>query len=130
MRTTQDAIAPATSLRELYTNEADEMVCQICKEEMPFRKRNGKHYFEMKEVLSREHLRKEHEAQFLALCPVCAAKYEEFVKSDGDVMAKLREAIISGEDCVVPIQLGEQETSIQFVETHFQDIRTILSETG
>ncbi|MBU1207326.1 MAG: hypothetical protein KKH04_10435 [Proteobacteria bacterium] len=32
------------------------------------------------EALSRDHFTKEHEAQFLALCPLCAAMFKEFVK--------------------------------------------------
>jgi hypothetical protein len=100
--------------------------CQICKEEMPFRKRNGKPYFEKKEVLSRMYLPKEHEAQYLALCPLCAAKYEEFVKSDEDAMAVLKEAIVNAYGCEVPISLGDKETSIRFVETHYHDLRAII----
>jgi hypothetical protein len=87
VRTTNGAIDPTTWLRNQYTNEADQMVCQICKEEMPFRKRDGAHYFEKKEVLSSKYLPKEHEAQYLALCPLCAAKYDEFVKTDDEVMS-------------------------------------------
>lgn len=126
VRTTNGAIDPITWLRNQYTNEADQMVCQICKEEMPFRKRNGKHYFEKKEVLSRMYLPKEHEAQYLALCPLCAAKYEEFVKSDANAMAMLKEAIVNADDCEIPISLGDQEASIRFVETHYHDLRAII----
>jgi len=46
------------------------MVCQICKEEMPFKKRDGEYYFEAVEALCKTHLPKEHEAQWLALCPL------------------------------------------------------------
>jgi hypothetical protein len=126
VRTTNGAIDPITWLRNQYTNDADQMVCQICKEEMPFRKRDGAHYFEKKEVLSRKYLPKEHEAQYLALCPLCAAKYKEFVENDDDVMAELKEAIISAEDCEIPISLGEEKTSIRFVETHFHDLKAII----
>ena len=128
VRTTNGAIDPITWLRNQYTNEADQMVCQICKEEMPFRKRDGAHYFEKKEVLSRKYLPKEHEAQYLALCPLCAAKYEEFVKSDENVMAELKEAIVIADDGKVPISLGDQKTSIRFVETHYHDLKAIISE--
>jgi hypothetical protein len=38
-------------------------------------------------MFSRTYLPKEHEAQYLALCPLCAAMYEELVKSDDDAMA-------------------------------------------
>ena len=68
----------------------------------------GDYYFEKKEVLSKRYLPKEHEAQYLALCPVCAAKYDEFVKTDDEAMAKLREKITSSEDCGVPILLGNE----------------------
>ncbi len=128
VRTTNGAIDPITWLRYQYTNEADQMVCQICKEEMPFRKRDGAHYFEKKEVLSRKYLPKEHEAQYLALCPLCAAMYEEFIKSDGDAMADLRNKLVSTVDCDVPITLGDQETSIRFVETHHHDLKVIIDE--
>jgi hypothetical protein len=128
VRTTNGAIDPITWLRNQYTNEADQMVCQICKEEMPFRKRDGAHYFEKKEVLSRKYLPKEHEAQYLALCPLCAAKYDEFVKTDDEVMAELREEIVSAEDYEIPISLGDEQTSIRFVETHLHDLKVIMDE--
>ena len=130
VRTTNGAIDPITWLRNQYTNEADQMVCQICKEEMPFRKRDGAHYFEKKEALSKKYLPKEHEAQYLALCPLCAAKYNEFVKTDDEVMAELREEIVSAEDCEIPISLGDEKTSIRFVETHLHDLKVIMDEAG
>lgn len=129
-RTTNGAIDPTTWLRNQYTNEADQMVCQICEEEMPFRKRDGKHYFEKKEVLSRKYLPKEHEAQYLALCPLCAAKYDEFVKTNDEVMAELRKEIVSAKVCKIPISLGDENTSIRFVDTHHHDLKDILEEMG
>ncbi len=53
-------------------------------------------------------------------------KYEEFVKSDDEVMAELKEAIVSSEYCEVPISLGVQKTSIRFVETHYHDLKAIV----
>ena len=126
VRTTSGAIDPVTWLRNQYTNETDQMVCQICKKEMPFRKRDGTHYFEKKEILSRKYLQKEHEAQYLALCPLCAAKYEEFIKTNDDLMGELREAILRAEDYEIPISLGDDKTSIRFVETHYHDLKAII----
>ena len=128
VRTTNGTIDPITWLRNQYRNEAGQMVCQICKEEH-FRKRNGEHYFEKKEILSRKYLPKEHVAQYLALCPLCAAKYEEFIKSDEDALAKLKEAIFSADECEIPISFGDQQTSIRFVETHYHDLRIICEES-
>jgi len=128
-RITKNKIDPNTWLRSQYTNAFDKMFCQICKKEMPFKKRNDEYYFEAVELFTGDvALPKEHEAQYLALCPVCAAKYKEFVKNDRSEMIELRESIISTEDCEIPITLGNTRTSIRFVETHFHDIKHILEE--
>ena len=92
--------------------------------------RNGKYYFEAVKALSRERFAKEHETQFLALCPLCAAMYNEFVKHDEGAMKSLKNTLMSSEDVEVPLQLGELDTSIRFVESHWSDIRTILQEMG
>ncbi len=128
IRTTNGAIDPTTWLRNQYTNKADQMVCQICKEEMPFRKRDGAHYFEKKEVLSKKYLPKEHEAQYLALCPLCAAKYDEFVKTDDQIMVELMHVIVNSDNCEIPISLGDEKTSIRFVETHYHDLKAIIDQ--
>jgi len=128
VRTTKGAADPVLWLRNQYTNDSGQMICQICKEEMPFRKRNDEYYFEAVEVLSRDHFAKEHEAQFLALCPLCAAMYNEFVKQDEGDMESLKNALMNSEAAEVPLQLGEIDTSVRFVKSHFLDIKTILSE--
>jgi hypothetical protein len=95
---------------------------------MPFRKRDGEYYFETVEALSKEYLSKEHEAQFLALCPLCAAMYKEFVKRDQDAMKAFYDALKSSDKPEVPLALGEWET-LRFVETHWQDMKKILQLT-
>lgn len=132
VRPTRGSIQPKTWLREQYTNDSEQVICQICKDEMPFKKRNGEYYFEAVEALSKDHLPKEHEAQFLALCPLCAAMYDEFVKQDDNAMEKFKEELIRSEDksaadeLTLPLCLGEHDTSIRFVETHWKDMKTIL----
>ncbi len=130
VRTTRGAIDPSLWLRGQYTNDDGQMVCQICKKEMPFRKRNGEHYFEAVEAFSQDHFPVEHEAQFLALCPLCAAMYKEFVKKDEAAMTDLREALLNMDSLEAPLRLGDLETTIQFVETHLCDVKTILEEMG
>ena len=127
-RTSRGAIDPTQQLREQYTNEDGQMICQICEEEMPFKKRDGEYYFEAVEALSIAYLPKEHEVQFLALCPVCAARYKEFVKHDEDAMSELHHALKKSDELEVPLTLGEWETSIRFVETHRIDMKTILQQ--
>ena len=126
VRTTRGSVDPALWLRNQYTNDAGQMVCQICKEEMPFKKRDGEYYFEAVEALSKDYFSREHEAQFLALCPLCAAMYREFVKLDESTMKDLSHALKSSDEPEVSLHLGKVETSIRFVESHFNEIKTIL----
>ena len=126
VRTTANTIDQETYLRNAYTNDDGQMVCQICKEEMPFKKRDGEYYFEAVEALSRDHFNKEHVAQFLALCPLCAAMYKEFVKYDKDAMESFKNKLLNSKETEVSLQLGELDTSIRFVESHYHDIRTII----
>jgi hypothetical protein len=93
---------------------------------MPFRKRNGEYYFEAVEVLPGDLLPREEEKQFLALCPVCAAMYREFVKADEVALEEFRGAVLAAQDCEVQLKLGDLPTSVRFVETHFLDLRKIL----
>ena len=130
VRSTRGKIYPETWLKNKYTNDADyQMSCQICKKEMPFRKRDGEYYFEAVEALSQKYFNKEHEAQFLALCPLCAARYKEFVKNDETATKELHYALKNLDELEVPLTLGEWETSLRFVETHRSDIMTILSKS-
>jgi hypothetical protein len=127
-RRTKATIDKASWLRNKYKNEKGELICQICKCKMPFMKRNSKeYYFEAVEAFSREYFPREYESQYLALCPECAARYEEFVIKDDKAMESFRQAIIDSGTAEVPLQLGEWSTSVRFVETHWHDIKTILN---
>lgn len=135
VRTTRNTIDPDTQLRQWYTNESGQMVCQICKNEMPFKRRDGKYYFEKREALSRDYLRKEYASQFLALCPVCAAKYKHFVKDapEGEAMEELRRALVDTDSTEpdglkVPLKFGEESTTVRFVPRHVIDLKAILGE--
>ena len=105
-RITRNEIDPSTWLKNQYTNDHDQMVCQICKQEMPFRKHDGEYYFEAVEVLSNDYLTKENEAQFLALCPLCAARYKEFVKREENAMQELYQTLKNSDRLEVFFELG------------------------
>ncbi|MCY3682401.1 MAG: hypothetical protein OXH16_13450 [Gemmatimonadetes bacterium] len=126
-RTTRGEIEPDIYLRNQYTNQDDQLICQICQKEMPFKKRDDEYYFEAVEALSIDYFHKEHEVQFLALCPECAARYKEFVKRDKSALRALYHALMKDSDKPeVSLKLGELKTSLRFVETHWQDMKTIL----
>ena len=92
------------------------------------KKRDGEYYFEAVDALSKDYFSREHGAQFLALCPLCAAMYREFVKLDESAMKDLNHALKNSEEPEVSLNLREVETSIRFVESHRHVIQTILQE--
>lgn len=113
-------------LRSLYTNDDGIMICQICKKEMPFKKRNGEYYFERVEAFD---IPVEHEANYLALCPICSAMYTEFIKNVPEKWNELKKLFVEEvQGCEVSLSLGNIDTSIRFVEVHCFDLRIVLEE--
>ena len=123
-KATENTIDPKIWLRETYTNKEGQMICQICQKEMPFKKRNSEYYFEAIELLN--DFDREMEELHIALCPLCAAMYNEFVKHDEGAIESLKNALMNLEDAEVSLQLGELDTSVRFVQSHFLDIRAII----
>lgn len=130
VRVSRGEIDPKTWLREQYTNRDGEMICQICQKEMPFKKRDGEYYFEAVEALSDKYFSREHESQFVALCPLCAAMYEEFIKREKSSMSELHEALTVSDGLEIPLELGERRARLRFVETHMVDMRAVLRKRG
>ena len=73
---------------------------------------------------------KEHPAQYIALCPVCAAKYKEFVKNNKDALELLKIDILTTDNLEVQVYLGDEETTLRFVERHLFDLQKILEITN
>ena len=126
VRTSQTANDKDTYLKESYTNDDGELVCQMCEHEMPFRRRDGQYYFESVQLF--DDLAGEHAVAHLALCPLCAAKYKEFVKRDSENTHVVRASISSPEQLVVHVDLGQDVGSIRFVEKHLLGVQGVLEE--
>ena len=107
-------------LTDLYTNSADEMICQACHQEMPFRLGDGSPYFEAPELLA--DASSELVENHLALCPTCSAKWR-FARTttDAELLEKLRDAKAPE----MNVSLAGEETVLRFVQVHFDDLRTI-----
>ena len=128
VRTSRDPNSAKTYLKESYTNEADQLVCQICHEEMPFRNRNGEYYFDAVEVM-KDYFTKEYEAQFLALCPKCSPQYKEFIKRVPEAIKELKNLLMvpNSSNFSVPLKLGNRQRMLRFVERHWRDIQAVLA---
>ena len=124
IRTSKASVDKQTSLKKMYTNSADQMVCQLCKKEMPFKKRDGEYYFEAVELFN--DLSIEHAAVHTALCPVCSAMFKEFIKGDPIKSAELKQLFFSTNNLEIPLTLGTKEMTLSFVEPHFQDVKVVI----
>jgi hypothetical protein len=128
VRTSRSDVDPHRWLIDYYTNEDRQMICQLCSNEMPFKKRDQEYYFVAMEALGRDQFSREHRAQFLALCPVCAAKYNEFVKSDEEARGSIKRAMLDAEGLEIAVKIGASTETLKFVEVHLNDVKTILVE--
>lgn len=133
-RVSNGKVDSKTWLNEEYKNEEGKVICQICKKVMPFKTRKGEYYFEA--VESFDDFDREIEEIHLALCPVCAAKYKEFVKLkdknerselERNEMNNFKFAIMDSDSDTIPIRLDESET-VYFTKKHITAIRTLLQE--
>jgi hypothetical protein len=112
-------------LLDLYTNAADEMVCQACHQAMPFKLPDDSPYFEAPELLPEAST--ELVENHLALCPTCCAKWRHArTTSDADVIAALR----SAQTPEITVTLAGKATLVRFVQVHLDDLRTIISITS
>ncbi len=127
VRTSSTPLDPSTWLRDLYTNSDGVMVCQMCKWPMPFRLRSQtEFYFESVQVS--DNLEYEDHSFYLALCPLCAAKYKVlFKKGPDDGVRALLQALRNSSDPEIEINLGAELATISFVETHRMDLRAALN---
>lgn len=127
IRSTRNTIDPSTTLRALYTRDEDRMHCQMCSKSMPFKKRNSdEDYFEAVEALGKGYFFKEHEAQYLALCPECAAEYKEYVKKDSKARENLHNGLKNSDSPQIYLESNGRTIRIWFKDKHWQDLKTVL----
>lgn len=129
VRESRNLVDPSPWLITQYTNDDGHMFCQLCQQELSvasFKKRDGKEYFECIEIFNKDRLDIEHESQFLALCPLCAAKYKEFIKRDADSSEWLLEQLMDENNFEISLKLGEELVVLRFVETHYHDLHVVL----
>lgn len=130
VKTSGSSIDYKTYLREEYTNQEGALFCQMCQHVMPFQELNGtNYYFEGRQLLAE--IAQECEANHLALCPLCAAKYKELaqrsISAMDDLKQALREADIEGA-LEIPLSLGEKEgiAKLRFTQRHLIAIQAML----
>ncbi len=118
-------------LRAKYLNADEQLVCQCCHDEMPFKLPSGDHYFEAVQCIADHETDARHYQNRLALCPTCAAMYQHAREIDD---TELRHRIIDhGTDdqvpaVEIPFRVAGRDVALYFVGTHWFDLKTLLHQ--
>lgn len=108
-------------LRQQYTNGDGIMICQVCKEPLPFTLADGSYFFESVEFLPE--LEKHHYQNYLTLCPNHAAMYQH-ANDDAERMKDLFLDLAGNE---LEMILARENTTVYFTRTHMADLRTVIT---
>ena len=103
-----------------YTNPDGKMLCQICKDELPF-KVKGKYYFETVEIL--RELKGRLRENYLCLCPNHAAMFMH-AREEGEFAFKQR--LLSQTENEMTVRLAGEEREIFFAKKHLEDLKDVI----
>ena len=106
-------------------NSADgNLICQMCDNTMPF-KVESRDYFEAVEFIKRH---KEYEANYLALCPNCAAEYKYACsETDAGLVDKVNDLDEGGDEEDMRIVIHSPiNRQIRFTQTHLIDLKEVI----
>ena len=109
-------------LCQQYTNDDGEMICQICKRELPFKLDDGQYYFEKVEFLPE--LQRRHFQNYLALCPNHGAMFQ-YANDSRDLISKYFPSI---GDNQFEVSLAQLPLTIYFTKTHIADLRVVIEK--
>lgn len=107
-------------LADQYTNTNGQMICQVCKGELPFKLPSGSYYFEAVELVP--DLPKRFRETYLSLCPNHAAAYQ-YANAQRNAMQEL---VLTASDNEIGIALGGVDTTVYFTQMHLADAKACL----
>jgi len=120
-------IEPKAYLRSHHTNEEGQLICQLCDQPMPFQFPEGDFFVACQYI---ELLEKEHEANYLALCPNCAAEFQYACRTDEDKRAELildLDPTINEANLVVHIDMPVHRR-LRFTQRHLIDLQAAIKD--
>lgn len=130
VRSSEDKSKARAYLKRMYTDDGGYLRCQMCHDRMPFKKKDGEFYFEATQIA--QNMKKEFPAQYLCLCPNCAAEYSEWIikgdESKNFIQAILHRGTVDADEMFnVPIRLSNGKLLyFYFTQKHFIDISIAL----
>ncbi|WP_395763653.1 sacsin N-terminal ATP-binding-like domain-containing protein [Stutzerimonas balearica] len=108
-------------LADQYTNLSGQMVCQVCKGELPFKLPTGAYYFEAVELVPDSP--KRYREAYLALCPNHAAAY----LYANEQRSSMHELVATAASNEIEIALGGDVTTLYFTQMHLVDAKACLN---
>lgn len=111
-----------------YRDDQGDIRCQLCHQKMPFRGRDGKSYFSAVEFVNK--IKHEHPSAHGAFCPVCEAKWKEFVRREPSRKQERQflTDIARADSTTLSFSLSfdSQCMSLRFTEKHLIDFREVV----
>ncbi|SFK15169.1 hypothetical protein SAMN04488082_11572 [Desulfomicrobium apsheronum] len=107
-------------LKNEYTNDDGVMICQICKQPLPFKLHNGEYYFEAVEILPK--LTRHHYQNYIALCPNHAAMFKHANNPNNDIKSQ----IIHTQNNEIDVELANKKRCIFFTSNHINDMKSVI----
>lgn len=103
-----------------YTNVSDQMICQVCQSELPFKLSDESYFFETVQFLAE--LPGHHKQNYLALCPNHSAMFRHANGTREEMKAMFEELT----DDRFEVVLGQRNHTIYFTKTHRQDLLAVI----
>ena len=108
-------------LRTQYTNGNKVMICQVCKNALPFKLADGNYFFEAVEFL--QELRRRHYQNYLALCPNHAAMYRH---ANGSAK-RMKSLFLDLTGNELKVVLARKNKTVYFTKTHIADLKDVIA---
>ena len=108
-------------LSQHYTNVDGDMICQLCKGQLPFKLDDGTDYFETVEFLPE--LKNRHYQNYLALCPNHSAMFR-YTNGSAASLIDMVKVQIGNE---IEVVLAQIPITIYFTKTHLADLKTVIN---
>lgn len=114
-------------LRQVCVNEDGNILCQVCRNRLPFMKPDGQEYFEKIQLFPKSLIKKELRVNYIACCPVCSAKMKVYYSHNVEAQKTLFKQISYSQESIVtfPVQL-DKDADITFANEHIARLRKMI----
>lgn len=114
-------------LRHVCVNADGDILCQVCRNRLPFKKPDGQEYFEKIQLFPKSLIKKELSVNYIACCPVCAAKMKVYYSHNVEAQKTLFKQIYYSQESIVtfPVQL-DKDADITFANEHIARLRKMI----